>query len=43
MLLDSEQKIARPKQIYVGSGPRDYVGIGQRTPAPVKSAVEAGR
>jgi citrate synthase len=25
MLLDPEQKIARPRQIYVGSGPRDYV------------------
>lgn len=30
MLLDGEQKIARPKQIYVGSGPRDYVKIGAR-------------
>ncbi len=25
MLRDSEQKIARPRQIYKGSGPRDYV------------------
>ena len=25
MLLDPEQKIARPRQIYVGDGPRDYV------------------
>jgi citrate synthase len=30
MLLDSEQKIARPKQIYSGSGPRDYVPIEER-------------
>jgi citrate synthase len=25
MLLDPEQKIARPRQIYTGAGPRDYV------------------
>ena len=25
MLLDPEQKIARPRQIYIGEGPRDYV------------------
>ena len=25
MLLDPEQKIARPRQIYIGSQPRDYV------------------
>ncbi|MEO6213190.1 MAG: citrate synthase [Vicinamibacterales bacterium] len=25
MLLDPDQKIARPRQIYTGSGPRDYV------------------
>ena len=25
MLLDPEQKIARPQQIYIGEGPRDYV------------------
>jgi citrate synthase len=25
MLTDSEQKIARPRQIYVGPGRRDYV------------------
>ena len=30
MLLDSEQKIARPKQIYTGLGPRDYVPMVQR-------------
>ncbi|MPZ17051.1 MAG: citrate synthase [Luteitalea sp.] len=30
MLGDSEQKIARPRQIYVGSSPRDYVRIGER-------------
>ncbi len=31
MLLDSEQKIARPRQIYLGSDVRDYVAIGKRS------------
>jgi citrate synthase len=31
MLLDSEQKIARPRQIYLGSDERDYVPIGERS------------
>ena len=30
MLLDGDQKIARPKQIYSGSERRDYVGIDAR-------------
>src|SRR5687767_10098672 len=30
MLLDAEQKIARPKQIYTGSQPRDYVPMSNR-------------
>jgi citrate synthase len=30
MLLDAEQKIARPKQIYTGSQPRDYVPMTNR-------------
>jgi len=30
MLLDPEQKIARPRQIYLGSGVRDYVPIDKR-------------
>ena len=30
MLLDSEQKIVRPRQIYTGSTPRDYVAIDSR-------------
>jgi citrate synthase len=30
MLLDPEQKIARPRQIYVGSGKRDYIPIDKR-------------
>jgi citrate synthase len=31
MLLDGDQKIARPKQIYVGQAPRDYRPMAQRT------------
>jgi citrate synthase len=30
MLLDSEQKIARPKQIYTGSMVRNYVPMNKR-------------
>ncbi len=30
MLQDPEQKIARPRQVYVGPGPRDYVPISER-------------
>jgi citrate synthase len=31
MLLDKEQKIARPRQVYIGSPLRDYVSIEKRT------------
>jgi len=30
MLLDKEQKIARPRQIYTGPAQRDYLPIEQR-------------
>ena len=30
MLNDSEQKIARPRQVYLGSDERDYVGMSDR-------------
>jgi citrate synthase len=30
MVDDGEQKIARPRQVYTGGGPRDYVPIDQR-------------
>ena len=30
MLLDQEQKIARPKQIYIGPRKRDYVRLSER-------------
>jgi len=32
MLLDEDQKIARPKQIYTGAATRDYVAMDLRTP-----------
>jgi citrate synthase len=30
MIRDKEQKIARPRQVYVGAGERDYTAIGER-------------
>jgi citrate synthase len=30
MLLDSEQKIARPRQVYLGAGLRGYIPLGER-------------
>jgi citrate synthase len=30
MLLDADQKIARPRQIFTGSARRDYVGMDER-------------
>jgi citrate synthase len=30
MMEDPEQKIGRPRQLYTGHGPRDYVPLGQR-------------
>jgi citrate synthase len=30
MLTDPEQKLARPKQVYLGAGVRDYVPMDQR-------------
>jgi citrate synthase len=30
MLNDSEQAIARPRQIYLGSGRRDFVSLNER-------------
>ncbi len=32
LLEDTDQKIARPRQIYLGSGTRDYVPLAERTP-----------
>jgi citrate synthase len=33
-IVDPEQKIARPRQLYVGAGERDYVPVGSRTAGP---------
>jgi citrate synthase len=33
MMRDPEQKISRPRQIYLGAGPRDYVPMERREPA----------
>jgi citrate synthase len=33
MLLDPDQKIARPRQIYTGNGKRDYVAREKRKEA----------
>jgi citrate synthase len=33
MLLDTEQKISRPRQVYLGSGERDYIMMGKRVDA----------
>jgi citrate synthase len=30
MISDPEQKIGRPRQLYVGATARDYVPVGQR-------------
>ena len=31
LLLDQEQKIARPRQVYLGYGEREYVMMGKRS------------
>ena len=38
MLLDKEQKIARPRQVYLGYDKRDYVGIEQRKEGEIRTA-----
>jgi citrate synthase len=30
MIADPEQKIGRPRQLYVGATPRDYVPVNER-------------
>jgi citrate synthase len=35
MLLDPEQKIARPRQIYLGPGEREFVPIDKRVAVPI--------
>lgn len=38
MLLDPEQKIARPRQVYTGEGERHFVPIEERSPAQTVKA-----
>jgi citrate synthase len=38
MLLDPEQKIARPRQIYLGYDTRHYVPMDQRHETPAHAA-----
>jgi hypothetical protein len=38
MIRDPETKIARPRQIYLGSGERDYVPMEERELPPRKAA-----
>ncbi len=35
MLLDKDQKIARPRQIYTGYEERDFVSMDKRTQASI--------
>ena len=42
LLEDPEQKIARPRQIYLGERTRDYVAIGERDGARAGQAAGAG-
>jgi citrate synthase len=37
-IVDPEQKIARPRQLYIGEGERDYVPVDRRTVEPVELA-----
>jgi citrate synthase len=37
-VVDPEQKIARPRQVYVGEDERDYVPVESRTPAGIVAA-----
>jgi citrate synthase len=39
LMEDPEQKIARPRQIYLGHGQRDYIPIDERTTATAGTAV----
>ena len=43
MLLDKDQKIARPRQIYTGYEERNFVSMDKRTPASVAPAAGSKR
>jgi hypothetical protein len=38
MLLDKDQKIARPRQIYTGYDEREFIAMNKRTASPVPAA-----
>jgi citrate synthase len=42
MMMDSEQKISRPRQIYTGPDQRDYVPVGRRKDARVPEGLMVG-
>jgi citrate synthase len=42
MMIDSEQKIARPRQIYTGADEREYAAIGKRHAAVVPEGLMVG-
>jgi len=42
LLEDKDQKIARPRQVYLGARGRDYVDIDQRNAAPEPAGATAG-
>ena len=42
LLEDKDQKIARPRQVYLGARGRDYVAIDQRNAAPEPAGATAG-
>ena len=42
LLADPEQKIARPRQVYTGSGPRPYVPLNERNGLSHEGAVMRG-
>ena len=35
LMKDPEQKIARPRQVYLGPGEREFVPIDKRVPVPI--------
>ena len=39
LLLDTEQKIARPRQLYLGAEERDYLPMEKRTPVALAKAI----
>jgi len=42
MMMDNEQKISRPRQIYTGADRREFVGLPERDQAPVPDGLMVG-